>query len=419
MAYDKPDLTAENVRSDKPIVRIDTDSYDFRARVLNQGDAAAEGYGVYFRLSPSQQPSPDDITSVDFFKSTKKRLEPGQGRNFKVRKNRLPYGKAKKGTYYLGVTVDPSKKVDESNEANNTVYSEQQVIIADRYGNGAVDPRLGYTDEAKAEAATHDNEVLPYTTPITAWDSKTILTTWTQIDGAGDASAIDYTSSDEVRCGPTSALASVVMSGPAAVYKFAFNVSGKGPEKLGAIDTSTPEGAKVYAATSRATAMCIGALTELAMGTATYGTLSRIAHATKVLMTTSEGAAATGHEMNDIIAMAGPKETGPGLIKDRAAFEAALADLKLGQKYMVNVDTDVRLAHRNTDRRMAPEANHWTMIARVGSQSKRIVLYDPYPREGKQIMFEDDAAFWKYFENDDGAWRGCVIASKSGEGVGR
>jgi hypothetical protein len=216
----------------------------------------------------------------------------------------------------------------------------------------------------------------------------------------------------------------VILDGPQAVYRFAFRISDLGVTRLNAAnnaDLSDPRNATRAKDLNLANAMVIDTLTELAdPQRTTYGTLSRLGHATKIIATGGKTDAATGYDLMTMVSAGGPaKDPGYRQVADRATFEKALDALQIGQKYTVNVDTDIRPASRGSDPvkdHDSKELNHWVMVARVG-QTGRIVLYDPYPREGQQLSFSTEPRFWTYFQAEGGGWKGCVIASLSGAGV--
>lgn len=429
-----PDLTVRSVAFDKPIVRAITDGLGVTAEVENQGSAEAASVPLLTRLSPDGAAAADtDLRLDDLIRFDKRPLPPGERRRYTMKASSMPGvadtvhagGRpATRGAWHLGVTADPGNLVAEGDETNNTGWAADTLKVTDKYGNGAVDPRLGYTAEAKAQAATLDNVALPVAADGHI-NSRETLEHWTQIDGAdanaGPASATD---TDELRCGPTTAVAAALMQGRSALYRLAWRVSDKGSEKLNALTAgpSDAASAKRQGELSTATGMAIGVLSEISdPQKTTYGTLSRLAHSIKVIMTADKEAAATGHEMLEILGLSGPAQpAGYGHVTDEATFNKALDALELGQKYHVIIDTDVRLGHR-TDYAQG-EVNHWVMIAAVGTNKAkpRIVLYDPYPREGGQLMFRDEPGFSKPFKNDPaqgGAFRGCIIATKSGAGV--
>ena len=426
-AAGKPDLAVGAVSLDRPVLRIQTDTITFHVTVENRGDVAAAKVPMWGRLS--KQPAPDDALDVykqqlDWIHLDTRPLAPGEQRAYALGGRSMPSGTI--GTWFPGVTLDPGKLVDDGDRTNNTGYATEPVTVTDAYGNGATDPRLGWTPGAKAQAGKIDGERLPYGTPPTSWNSREILSKWTQIDGYNDLShPLEHTDTDELRCGPTAAIASVILDGPQAVYRFAFRISDRGVARLNealVADLSDPTKVARAKDLSIANAMVIDTLTELAdPERTTYGTLSRLAHATKLIMTAGKADAATGYDMLAMVQAGGPAQRSAyGEVADRGTFEQALAALKTGQKYTVNVDSDVRPAWRGTDPvrdHDTKELNHWVMVARVG-QTGRIVLYDPYPREGQQLSFSTEPRFWQYFESEAGAWKGCVIASLSGAGVG-
>lgn len=425
-AAGKPDLTIAAVSVDKPLVRIHTDTLSFQVTVANHGDTAAPKVPMWARLSRQQVPDDEHDVRKDqpeWAHLDARPLAPGEQRAYALGGKRMPGGTV--GKWFPGVTADPGKIVDDGDRANDTRYAAEPITVTDAYGNGATDPALGWTPEAKAAAGKIDGERLPYGTPPTTWNSREILSKWTQIDGYNDLSQpLAHTDTDELRCGPTAAIASVILDGPAAVYRFAFGISNKGVARLNAAlqaDLSDARNVARAKDLSVANAMVIDTLTELAdPQRTTYGTLSRLGHATKILMTSGKTDAATGYDMLEMVSAGGPsKAAGYGQVPDRATFEQALAALQVGQKYTVNVDSDVRPASRGSDPvkdHDSKELNHWVMVARVG-QTGRVVLYDPYPREGQQLSFSTEPRFWQYFEGERGAWKGCVIASLSGAGV--
>ena len=422
-----PDLAVASVNVNQPIIASGRDPIMFTTKIANRGDGPAAKVLLQARLSLEKHPTDKDIKDIQHWIHVDTRpLPPGEARSYAIGNATMPVGS--KGKWYPGVTIDPSGLQPDSDRTNNTGYAAEQLIVTDSSDNGAADPRLGYSEQAKAAAGTIDNEPLPYEANHKSWNAREILSKWTQVDGYKEDSTdpMANTSSDETRCGPTALIASVIMDGPAALYALCGKISNRGVAKMSAVATSADP--KQTLEISAANAMVIGAMTAVAMGTATYGVLSQLAHATKVIMTASSAAIADGHDMVEMAKMTGQATAIGKMIENRAMFESFLAALQVGEKYMVNIDTDVRPESRGTAGRdyLPSSLNHWVMIAAVRGTSKRLVLYDPYPKDGGQITFSDDARFWKPFENDKkpddktdghGTWRGCMIASKSGTPV--
>jgi hypothetical protein len=429
---DLPDLVVTSVAVDKPIVRATADDIEVTAEIENRGNTPAPALPLLVRLSgQGVSPLDDDLSLEDAARYDKHPLPAGGRRQLALRAATMPglthtvrtaRTLPTRGVWHVGVTVDPGGLIPEADETNNTTWAAQTVTITDRYGNGAPDPRLGYTPEAHARAAGLDSQPLRYTAPG-VWSAREILTSWSQVDGADASAGPDATDTDELRCGPTTAVAAAVMRGPGAVYQLARRLSDNGIAKLRKLEAGDLSDSKIVAHgkdLSSANGMAITCMTELAIPEkTTYGTLSRLAHATKIIMTAAKDQAATGHEMLEILALDGAVQPSPngGHVTTLPLFEKALNDLALGEKYHVLVDTDVRPGHRTDHSPL--ELNHWVMIAAVGSSAarRRLVLYDPYPREGKQICFQDDPGFYKPFVNDlaqGGAFRGCLIIGKSG-----
>jgi hypothetical protein len=423
------DLAVTSVKAANSIVRATTDNFSVSVTVENRGKSDAATIPLLPRLSKGSVALDDDPGIADAARIDKKPLKAGASRAYTLSAAKMPGlthsargGKTvpTAGTWQLGVTADPGGIVDDRDRANNTMWDVSPFAVTDTYGNGATDPRLGYTQAAKERAATLDPQKLPFTSAA-SWNSREILSNWSQVDGADAGSGPDATDTDEWRCGPTSAIASAVLSGPAAVRRLTWKLSDKGIERFevaNAGDLKDPAAAARARELSHANGMVIGCLTELSdPEKATYGTLSRLAHAAKIIMTGAKNQAATGHEMLELLGLEGKTERAPyGHVKDRGTFDKALSELKHGERYHVLIDTDVRAAHRKDY--ATGEVNHWVMIAAVGSSKAepRVVLYDPYPREGKQVVFKDEPGFWKPFENDakdGGAFRGCLIATRS------
>jgi hypothetical protein len=74
---------------------------------------------------------------------------------------------------------------------------------------------------------------------------------------------------------------------------------------------------------------------------------------------------------------------------------------------MMHVDTDVFSGGPRSTRQL----NHFVTVGK--DRSGKVYLYDPYPREGTQIVYPDDPRFWTLFKNEDDDFKSTYIVSKT------
>jgi len=337
---------------------------------------------------------------------------------------------ATKGDWYVGVVIDPHPYTADPDRSNNVAFSEPLRVTDDR-GNGAIDPAFGYTEEAADQARAITDDKLPYLTPYMGsdWDAEAILSQWGQVDGytPGGVASMD---TDEVRCGPTSALAAAVLKGPRTVQGVCRELGTILTERINALRgqqfTGDAEVARLQSLLSLTGASLLltgGPVINLSLSWGTFRDLGIIAHCMKLAMTDSSQAATTGEQVMDMADLGMDVERADltnAHFTARGPFEAALGQLAPGESYMVSVDTD-RQPDRWQDEHLTGELNHWIMVgAKEGSppDAPEVFLYDPYPRDGKQTSDIGEDSFWRYFINPpregapEGAFRGCMIAGK-------
>jgi hypothetical protein len=136
----------------------------FQYTLSNDGDAAANGFHIYFLLSSNTTISPsEDILIGDHTRNLAAHSTYQSG---SYQKN---VGQVGNGIYYLGLYVDATYIIDEFNETNNTDYDDaQQIFIgpfADLTGGISVGDGTGpdityaYTLMNGGDAAAHDFHV--------------------------------------------------------------------------------------------------------------------------------------------------------------------------------------------------------------------------------------------------------------------
>ncbi|HEX6944602.1 MAG TPA: hypothetical protein VF196_00305 [Casimicrobiaceae bacterium] len=266
-----------------------------------------------------------------------------------------------------------------------------------RIGNRAVgrllrltDPRLTYTQKAIDEGIGLDATKLPFTdatNPDAGWNSTEILSKLTQVDESAD------TFTDPVRCGANSVLAIAINRGPRDTIAWARAIM----RKALASDATRALGDKVWESISR-----------LEKADATYGDLSNIAHHAKVLLSKDPKGATTGYEVEAMIGLLGGMQSSSTPMQDKDMLEAYVKDLKPGEAFIVLVDTDVldkKVRARNLD-----QTNHYVVVGKTAKGQR--FLYDPYPREGVQILGWNNPNFWTLFETDDGRWKSVYLFAR-------
>lgn len=419
-----PDLRVTRVTVNRPVVRS---QFKLKARVTieNQGGdmTGAAGIGVRPRLSKTATPTAQDAVGgiKTSFRAFPK-LGPGEQKTKSLSFTPKDLGWLQ-GKAWVGADVDFLGKHAESNESNNTGYATDQVNILDRYGNGGnTDPRLGWTDKAKADAEALDNTSLPFksATPGAGWDGKEILGKLTQVDGYKDLATAGYrhTDSDEFRCGPTTVMASSVLAGPGAVGRLCDRVMPMGITALNGAQAQMQQGRR--GATERFNELAKSVISlwlvkfKLDTAQATYGDLSIMGHALKVIVTGSAAAATKVGHMGTLAEASGKSLQIRQPVGDKKAMETYLDTLQPGECYHVLVDSDRRPANAPVPH--TKEQNHWvTIICEAGSDPKNptILLYDPYPKDGPQYRYRDKSGFWTFFTEADGTWRGATIECKT------
>ncbi len=410
----KADLAVKTVTAQPGRVAIQRDPLHVKVQVENKGAGTAGQHAVdvLFRDDKGKvvKGSETDPTEMIWWKAVAS-VAPGEKRE--VEFNAVsPSRMVGMGVQTIGANVR-GKDMNDSNPANDTGWGPE-VNVVDFNGNGLPDPALGYTAEAKAEMKQIDGDKLPYEGKE-QWKSSEILAKWGQVDN--DAK----TDTDDLRCGPTTALAGFILDGPAVVYGSMHWLNNRSAEKIQTIeDKGTPDQKKQIPELRAARSALNALFPEFlpAAQAATYGSLSRLAHLMKVLGTTSKEDVATGSDMNSFTALGRATHEMNQMVRSKDELISLIDKLEKNARYSLTVDTDLRPAERKAGLKMT-DFNHWVMIAKVGTRG-RVILYDPYPRAGKQYIFmdEDPAAFWEYFSNDDHGdkvWRGCWIANKSGD----
>ena len=121
-AGDKADLTVTEVRFD-PNQEQSSDKLTFTMGLKNLGASQAEGFNAGFYLSSDMDITTDDIYIgygvID--------LEPGESKSGPIPCD-LPETLAP-GLYYIGVIADPLQKLEESDETNNAMATDEPISI--------------------------------------------------------------------------------------------------------------------------------------------------------------------------------------------------------------------------------------------------------------------------------------------------
>ena len=77
-----------------------------------------------------------------------------------------------------------------------------------------------------------------------------------------------------------------------------------------------------------------------------------------------------------------------------------------GQAFTLLVDIDV-LAEDEPSRSLN-QVDHYITVGRepdAPGRKGRLYLYDPFPREGSQILYSDNPGFWVQFRTAGGRWK--------------
>ena len=275
------------------------------------------------------------------------------------------------------------------------------------------DPRLTYTQKAKDEQKGVDATKLPYNdakTPEAGWDHAAILSKLTQVDESND------TVTDEVRCAANSALAIAILGGPNGVTQFSQRLDvpamaimlRRGKHKDIPEERRARVEAQFYAQ----------GLAEfrIRMGAGTFADLSIIANACKIIMAAKPDGETTGYEAAAMAGLAGDTQTKGTPIDDPAHLKVFTDQIAPGEAYVLHVDTDVY----EGGMRSSKQDNHFIIVGKDPKADAggvfRIFQYDPYPREGPQLMRSADPGFWTLFTNKDGLPKAVFITSKTTAG---
>jgi len=411
----KADLAVTSVTAQPDRVAIQRDPLHVKVEVENQGQGPAVQHAVdvLFRDQAGKVVAGHEADPMEqtWWKSVSG-LAPGKKKHVAfdavTPRTRVGIGVHTIGAGLLG------KDMNDADASNNTSWGPE-VDIVDFNGNGLPDPALGYTAEAKAEMKQLDGETLPYVGKD-AWKSSEILAKWGQVDS--DANRTD---TDELRCGPTVALAGFIIDGPGVVYGAMHWLNNKSAENIALLEEKgTPDQKQRLPELKAAKASLLALFPQFLpeAKAATYGSLSRLAHLMKILGTSSKDEVASGADMNNFTALGRATHEMNQMVHSKDELTSLIGTLEKNARYSLTVDTDLRPGERRAGLQMK-DFNHWIMIAKVGSKG-RVILYDPYPHTGQQYVFldQDPAAFWAYFINQDQGeqvWRGCWIANKSGD----
>jgi hypothetical protein len=154
---------------------------------------------------------------------------------------------------------------------------------------------------------------------------------------------------------------------------------------------------------------CGVAAAQVRLAAATYHTLDVIADAVKALLTNDPQGGTTGGEAVTLNAIQATERDDTLRFKvphDETGVEQLCGALHPGEAWLVQVDTDVRDASAPD----VSQVDHFVTIGRVASATEDdsgIYLYDPWPRQGSQLVFKsrshDD--FWAYFRAFDAQGR--------------
>jgi hypothetical protein len=229
------------------------------------------------------------------------------------------------------------------------------------------------------------------------WDGPRILRNWTQVD-------VDpLTNTDVHRCAANAAMASRILAGPAALGAYAQHVMST---SLRVIAHTTDVALK--AQMSAKVAACGVAEAQLRLASATYHSLDLIADAVKFLFTNEPLGGTTGAEgqtLNGVRATERDANLRNRVPFDETGVNQLCNGLRPGEAWLVQVDTDKGTSSPSED-----DIDHFVTVGCLRDKRPEdggVYLYDPWPRQGSQLVLKDGAPddFWAYFRSFDAGGR--------------
>jgi hypothetical protein len=273
----------------------------------------------------------------------------------------------------------------------------------DSEGAGNNNHHLGYrttTENGQTRDPEQKDGGLPYISGG-GWNANEILTHITQVDD--DAQTIN----DGKRCAAVSTLAVHIQGGPASVLRVAnaVLVNLASSAIMSFLSSASEQVKQYYQDMSLALVPIIGRLSD---NTATYRDLRRVSDAMKIAVDADPNSGTGASEYPKLAGLGGGINDYVG--QDYSGLDEAntLASLlgTLGSSDLLPNIYAILAVGTNDSR---PDRTNHAVNLGIDSSGK-VYLYDPWPRDGKQIMmWASDAALIKpYFENSestDRTWR--------------
>lgn len=285
-------------------------------------------------------------------------------------------------------------------DARGNAAAAADLAVSDGQGESEVaTSHLGYKVDKAEDGTSRDPEQRDGVLPFDAkgdWDANAILSALTQVDDDG------ATQVDGMRCAAVSTLAAHILAGPMKIVAVAASVLPQAilraakPDEYG----FQPEVAKALQSMIPTLAGLPG---KIVKKTATYQDLRRLSDCMKLCVDPDPTSGTSAKEYADLMAIGGGTASFVGANKkgwsDAKDFADALKKEGAQATYVLSVGT----ADNKPD-----VTNHAVNMGL--DRSGQLFLYDPWPREGKQMLSwsSDQALIKPYFENTEGidrVWR--------------
>ena len=259
---------------------------------------------------------------------------------------------------------------------------------------------LGYNpDYSTGEARDPEQPVgtLPFE-QSGGWDANEILSNLTQVD------ADPLTLTDGIRCAAVSTLAVHVQGGPSSVADVASSIAGQMLAKAATDATvALPVG---VAENLEILAPIIASLPDrIQDGSATYQDLQRLSHAMKLLVDSDVSSGTSADEYDALTGLGGALNYYVGQNKTGLGGAQELVDTMLLTENLFNTYFILSVGTNDAE---PGSTNHAVNLGIDGSG--KVYFYDPWPREGSQLLFWDSDMdeIRLYFETTTGVdrvWR--------------
>ena len=217
------------------------------------------------------------------------------------------------------------------------------------------------------------------------WDGDKILKSISQLDND------PLTLNDSMRCAAASILAVHIMGGPDSVVKVA---GGVGVEMIKQLALEHDMPSHIRANFHSLYPIMLGIPQKITQQTATYEDLKRVAYGLKITSNWAQNDGSRPDDYNEMIAIGGAFHypTGMSYKGWEPLKNLAWTTKQLNQSFILDV---------STNKSVTDNVNHAVTLGYNGSD---VYLYDPWPREGSQIMYwsKDKFDIKEYFEHANG-----------------